>query len=140
MALQSKLAQLQGGAPAAPQMGANGPGGPGGPGGPEGSPEEGAASQLAQQSAELHGADPAGLLRQAQQVRRVIGVMGIHTFERMPNVSNYLFATLKTLDRAIKEIQQAAQTASAVRGPVNFSLADQSQPTPSGAGSGAPPM
>jgi hypothetical protein len=114
--------------------------GPGGPGGPGGGPDEEAASQLAQQSAELHGADPAGLLRQAQQVRRVIGVMGIHTFERMPNVSNYLFATLKTLDRAIKEIQQAAQTASAVRGPVNFSLADQSQPTPSGAGSGAPPM
>jgi hypothetical protein len=144
VALQSKLAQLQGGAPAAPG-GAGGPGGPGGmpggPGGPGGSPEDDAAQQLQSQASELHGADPGALLRQLQKVRSVLGTIFVQTFQRLPQVSNQISMTLKQLDRAIKECQTAAQTASAVRKPIDFSMAAATQPQPGGGPSPAtPPM
>lgn len=127
-AVQSKLAQLQGGADPSAQGGA-----PGGGGGmPPSSDDSGVGDQLAQQSAELHGADPGLILQQLQKIRGALGVMFIQTFQSVPNVAGHVSKTLGTLDKAIKEAQNAAQTASAVRPPVGFSLAQQGPGGPRG--------
>jgi hypothetical protein len=139
-AIQSRLAQLQGGAsPDSPGA----PGGAGGAGGGGGMPpstddDSGVGSQLASQSAELHGADPALILKQLQKIRDALGVMFIQTFQSVPNVAGHVSKTLGTLDRAIKEAQNAAQTASAVRPPVGFSLASQGPGGPPGPSAQSP--
>jgi hypothetical protein len=137
-AIQSRLAQMQGGAspdsPGAPGSG-GGPGGGGGMPASADSPDIG--TQLAQQSSELHGADPGMILKQLQKIRDALGVMFIQTFQSVPNVAGHVSKTLGTLDRAIKEAQNAAQTASAVRPPVGFSLAQQGMGGPGGPGAAA---
>lgn len=99
----------------------------------QGDPQIG--DQLAQQSAELHGADPGMVLQQLNKIKSVMGALFIQTFQRMPNVSGHLSKSMATLDRAIKEAGNAAQTASAVRPPVGLSLATNppSGPGPQGA-------
>lgn len=119
-AVLSRLAQLQGGAPP------SGGGAP--PASPTGGNDDSIGAQFAQQSSELHGADPGMVMTQLQKVKSVLGALFIHTFQRMPNVSGHISKTLATLDRAIKEAQTASQTASAVRTPLGFSLADQTPP------------
>jgi hypothetical protein len=133
-AIQSRLAQLQGGAPpdAAGAPGSS----PGGPGG--GGSEDSVGSQLAQQSAELHGADPSLILRQLKKIKDAMGVMFIQTFQSLPNVAGHVSKTMATIDRAIKEAENATQTASAVRPPVGLSLAQQSPAGPQGPAPGAP--
>jgi hypothetical protein len=110
--------------PAAP--GGAGPGGPG--------PDIG--DQAAQQGAELQGADPANLLKQLDQINKLLGVMFIQTFQRLPNVAGQISATMKVLQKAIKEAQTAASTNQAIqRGPIQMSAA---QPPDQGQGPGAP--
>jgi hypothetical protein len=131
-AIQSRLAQLQGGASPS-SAGAPGGGGPPGAGaGPSTGDDSGIGDQLASQSAELHGADPSMILKQLQKIRNALGVMFIQTFQSVPNVAGHVSKTLGTLDRAIKEAQNAAQTASAVRPPVGLSLASQGPGGPQG--------
>jgi hypothetical protein len=96
------------------------------------------AQQLAQQSSELHGADPGMILKQLTKIRSALGVMFIQTFQAVPNVAGHISKTLGTLDKAIKEAQGAAQTASAVRPPVGFSLAQQGPGGPSGPSAQSP--
>jgi len=122
-AIQSRLAQLQGGAPV-DSVGAPGSGSP--------DDQTGISQQLQQQSSELHGADPSLIMRQLKKFREGLGVMFIQTFQAMPNVAGHISKTMATLDRAIKESESAAQTASAVRPPLGFSLAQQSPAGPSG--------
>lgn len=132
-AVMSRLAQLQGGSQPTDPSGAGGPGG--GPGAGAGGGDDSGADigqQLAQQSSELHGADPGMVLKQLQKLRQALGVMFIQTFQAMPNVAGHVSKTLGTLDKAIKECQNSAQTASAVRPPVGFSLANQSPGGPPG--------
>jgi hypothetical protein len=62
--------------------------------------------------------------------------MFIQTFQSVPNVAGHVSKTLGTLDKAIKEAQNAAQTASAVRPPVGFSLAQQGPGGPAGPSAG----
>lgn len=122
-AIQSRLAQMQGG---------GAPGAPMAPGASGGSDENGVGAQLAQQSSELHGADPGLLMRQVQKIRDAVGVMFIQTFQSMPNAAGHLSKALAPLDRALKEIQNAAQVASAVKPPVGLSLAQQGPGGPAG--------
>ena len=124
-AVQSRLAQLQGGAPTSA---------PGAPGSGGGAAPDDVGSQLSQQSSELHGADPAMVMQQLRKLRTALGVMYIQTFEALPNVAGHVSKTLGTLDRAIKEAESAAQTASAVRPPIGLSLAANSPDTGPAAG------
>ena len=94
----------------------------------------GIGDQVAQQSAELHGADPGMTLKQLQKIKSALGVLFIQTFQASPKVAAQISKSLGTLDHAIKEAQEAAQTASAVRPPVGFSLAQQGPGGPGGAG------
>ena len=115
--IMSRLGAMQGGTP--PAAGGAPPMSPGG-----GSDDQ-IGDQLAQQSSELHGADPGMVLQQLQKVKSVLGALFLHTFQRMPNVSGHIAKTMSTLDRALKEAGNAAQTASAVRPPIGLSLAKQ---------------
>lgn len=104
-----------------------------------------AAEQYAQQSSELQGADPGKLLEQLNQVNKLLGVMFVQTFQRLPNVANNISATMKSLSRAIKEAQQAQSTAQSISkkqqpaggagaGPINFSAASPTGPEGMGMG------
>jgi hypothetical protein len=107
------------------------------------------AEQYAQQSSELQGADPGMLLKQLNQINKLLGVIFVQTFQRLPNVANNISATMKQLSRAIKETQQAASTAQAINkpaaggpgaGPIDFSAARPSiGPEAGGGGAGAFP-
>lgn len=81
--------------------------------------------QLSQMSSELHGADPGLVLQQLQKIRSLLVATFVKTAMSLPNVSNQIAQVLKANDRAIKEAQQAATTASAVRPPVGLSVAAQ---------------
>lgn len=98
-----------------------------------------AATQYAQQTSELQGADPGQLLQQLNQINKLLGVIFVQTFQRLPNVANSISATMKSLSRAIKETQQAASTQQAISKPagegqpIDFSAARPSI-GPEGAG------
>jgi len=100
--------------------------GPGGPGGDD------AGSQYAAQVAELKGADPGMLLRQLKQMKQICAVLMVQNLERLPNVSGQLSKLVPMFDRVIKEVQQAASTSSAVRGPVDMGAAQPPQSPASG--------
>lgn len=125
-AVQSRLAQLQGGAAPASDPGnaANA------------NPDIG--DQLAQQSSELHGADPALGLKQLQRVRQALGVLFIQYFQAIPSGANKISKVLATMDQAISEFEKASQVASAVRPPVGFDMAKQGAGFPGGAPQQAP--
>lgn len=76
----------------------------------------------AQQSADLQGADPKMLLDQLDKINKLLGVMFVQTFQRLPNVANQISQTMKQLSRAIKEGQQAASVSEVVKPPINQSL------------------
>lgn len=97
----------------------------GGGGGPEGGMD---ASSMA---AELHGADPAFLLKSLQAIKQQLSQLFVQSSMRLPAVSGNIAKTMTTLDKAIKECQQAASTQSVVRSPVGFDMAG-------GSGSGSP--
>jgi len=128
-AIQSRLAQLQGGA------GGDSAGAPGsGMGMPPSADGSDISSQLAQQSSELHGADPDMTLKQLNKIKDALGVLFIQTFQALPAVAGHVSKTMATIDRAIKEAQNAAQTASAVRPPIGMSIAQQGPASPGGPG------
>ena len=82
-----------------------------------------AGSQVSQLSSELHGADPAFLLRTLQSVKAALMAAFVQSGMRLPNVSGHLSATVKALDKALKELQSAQSTQQAVRPPLGFSAA-----------------
>ena len=107
-----------------------GAGGASGPAGMAADQEGVGASQMA---SELHGADPAYLLKQLQAIKGQLSQLFVQSAMRLPAVSGNIAKTMTTMDRAIKECQQAAATQSVVRSPIGFNLAGGPQP-------GAPPM
>ena len=129
-ALQAKMAALSGG----------GSGAPGGGGGmpPNSMGDDSMGDQLSQMSSELHGADPGLVLQQLQKIRSLLVATFVKTAMSLPNVSNQIAQVLKANDRAIKEAQQAATTASAVRPPVGLSVANQPGAPAGGGEPGAP--
>ena len=133
------LASLLG--PALTSLSAGAGGGAGGPGGaPGGVPGEGssdAGSQVSQMSSELHGADPAFLMRTLQSVKAALMAAFVQSGMRLPNVSGHLSQTVKALDKALKELQSAQSTQGAVRPPLGFSAATGA---PSATQAGGGPM
>lgn len=101
-----------------------------------------AAEQYAQQSAELQGADPQMLVRQLNQMQKLLGVIFVQTIQRLPNVGGQVSKVMSQMTRAIKEAQQAASTAAAVHRPsVDFSAASPSAgPEAAGAAARTGPM
>lgn len=89
----------------------------GGGGGPDGGMD---ASSMA---AELHGADPAFLLKSLQAIKQQLSQLFVQSSMRLPAVSGNIAKTMTTLDKAIKECQQAASTQSVVRSPIGFDMA-----------------
>lgn len=110
--------------------------GAGGTSGPQGQPKDESGMGAQQMSSELHGADPAFLLKSLQQIKQQLSQLFVMSSMRLPNVSGNIAKTMTQLDRAIKETQQAAATQSVVRAPLGFSMAGGNQAT--GGPSGAP--
>lgn len=110
--------------------------GAGGASGPPGQPPD--AGNVSQMASELHGADPAFLLKTLMTVKKNLSDLFTQTTMRLPNVAGNIAKTITQLDRAIKEAQQAASTQSVVRSPLGFSLAggDNSSAPAGGAGIG----
>ncbi len=69
---------------------------------------------LAEQSADLQGADPTMVLRQLESINQVLGVLFVRTFQTLPNIANQISSTMKQLSRAIKEAQQGANVGEVV--------------------------
>jgi hypothetical protein len=107
--------------------------GAGGASGPGGQPTDDSGMGASQMSSELHGADPAFLLKSLQAIKAQLSQLFVQSSMRLPNVSGNIAKTMTAMDRAIKEAQQAAATQSVVKAPVGFSLAG-------GQPGGAPPM
>src|SRR5229473_3658389 len=111
--------------------------GGGGVSGPSGQPTGGddgmGASQM---SSELHGADPTFLLKSLQTIKQQLSQLFVQSSMRLPNVSGNIAKTMTTLDRAIKEAQQAAATQSVVRAPIGFGAAGGEGAPPGGGGGG----
>lgn len=112
-------------------------------GGPDQVPGEGttdAGSQVSQLSSELHGADPAFLMRTLQSVKAALMAAFVQSGMRLPNVAGHLSQTVKALDKALKELQSAQSTQGAVRPPLGFSAATGAPGTnQAGAGPMVPP-
>lgn len=86
------------------------------------------AKNFAEQSANLQGADPTMVLRQLEEVNKVLGVLFVKTFQTLPNLANQISSTMKQLSRALKEAQQGSSVAEVVGKPegpqpINFSAA-----------------
>lgn len=97
--------------------------GAGGASGPGGMQSDDSGMGAAQMSSELHGADPAFLLKSLQAIKQQLSQIFVQSSMRLPNVAGNVAKTMTTLDRAIKEAQQAAATQSVVRSPIGFNLA-----------------
>jgi hypothetical protein len=104
------------------------------------------AQEYASQAAELQGADPQMLLRQLNQMQKLLGVIFVQTIQRLPNVGNQISKVMSQMTRAIKEAQQAGSTQSALpkgpqdsqgaQGGISFSAAQPSLGPEAGAGPG----
>lgn len=70
-----------------------------------------------QMGADLQGADPQMLLKQLDQVNKLLGVIFVQTFTRLPNVAGQVSKTMNQLQRAIKEANQASNVSSVVKKP-----------------------
>lgn len=79
-------------------------------------------------STQLQGADPSMALKQIQQVKQTIVNMISPLAFRVPAASRALAGTIRSLDAALKELQQAASTAEAVGGSVGLSAIPRPQP------------
>jgi hypothetical protein len=116
--------------------GLGGPGGPGEQGGPNapGSPGGDMGQMVASQSAELNGADPQFMLKTVQQMKGAIVAMYVRASFQVPGAARHLAQAQKSLDAAIKELQQAAATANTVQPPPIANRA--AMPNPAEVGSG----
>ena len=150
--LQMALAGLQaragsvppGGAPAAAAApGANpmqallagnaGPavGAPGGNGGGGGAPDMG--NDVSAMLANLRGADPGMLVRQINNIKRLLAVLSVHFMEPLPQVAGEISKVIPQLNRITGQAEKAQNVNAAVRGaqqsrqPIAMGAA---QPTP----------
>lgn len=85
------------------------------------------AAQYTQQVSELKKADPGMLLRQLNQIKKVLAAMGVENMERLPNVAGQIFKLIPSIDRVIKEASQAQNVNSAVRPPIQMGAANPPQ-------------
>lgn len=97
--------------------------GAGGASGPQGQPTGDDGMGVSAMASDLHGADPAFLLKSLQAIKQQLSQLFVQSSMRLPNVAGNVAKTMTQIDRAIKEAQQAAATQSVVKGPVGFSPA-----------------
>ncbi len=95
-----------------------------------------AGEQYASQVAELKGADPGMLLRQLDQLKKVLANIAVQNMQRLPNVSGKIFKIIPQFDQVIKEVQQAQNVNSAVRNPISMGAATPPQETGGGMAAG----
>lgn len=110
-----------------------------------GGPSQGGASpdasgqQVSQQLSELQGADPSLLLKATEQMKAMALAIQVRTAFQVPEAARHMAQVQKSLDAAIKALQQAAATANTVSSPiVNQAGMSPTQPQPGG-GPGAQP-
>jgi hypothetical protein len=87
-------------------------------------PQQGGASpdaagqQLSQQLSELKGADPTLLTKAAEQMKAMALAIQVRTSFQVPEAARHMAQAQKSLDAAIKALQQAAATANTVSSPI----------------------
>jgi hypothetical protein len=77
---------------------------------------------------QLQGADPAYSLKLVMKIKQDIANLIPALAFRAPAAARALSASFKSLDSAIKELQQAQATMQAIGGPVGLSAVPQPQP------------
>ena len=104
-----------------------------------GGPAEGGASpeasgqQLSSQLSELKGADPTLLVKAAEQMKAMATAIYVRTSFQVPEAARHIAQATKSLDAAIKALQQASATAQTVSSPiVNQAGMSPNQPQPGG--------
>lgn len=102
-----------------------------------GSPES-AGDQLSTQIAELRGADPQMMQRTLTQIKGMLVSLYSRAAFQVPKAARAIAQAQRYVDDAIRESEQAAATASTVRGPQsmianNAALANPSAPSQGGA-------
>lgn len=112
------------------QLAKRGPG-PGGAGGGGVSPDQ-SGQQLSQQLSELKGADPQLLVKATEQMKAMALAVQVRTAFQVPEAARHMAQAQKSIDAAIKALQQAAATANTVSSPI----VNQAGMSPNGGGSG----
>ena len=87
------------------------------PQGGAGTPDA-AGQQLSQQMSELKGADPQMLVKAAEQMKAMATAIYVRTAFQVPGAARHIAQATKSLDAAIKELQQATATANTVSSPI----------------------
>lgn len=82
---------------------------------------------LAQQSAQLQGADPSITLRQLDNIKNMLVVLFVRNVQVLPDLANEISNVIKALTKAMEKGQKASQTTETVkaateqnRGPISF--------------------
>lgn len=110
-----------------------GPGAAGGMAGPD--PGDQAGQQLSTQFSELQNADPQFMLRALQHIKGMQVSMYPRAAFQIPEAARHIAQAQKSIDAAIKAVEQAAATQNAVRP----SIANQASLPPNMASQGGPP-
>jgi len=100
---------------------AGAPSGPGGDGGPSGPDSSGIA--LASQFAELNGADPDMMVKTLMQMKSMLVSLFNKSAFQVPGVARHVSQSMKHIDGAIKEAQQASATVNAVKNTIGNNAA-----------------
>ena len=88
-----------------------------GPGGGGVSPDQ-SGQQLSQQLSELKGADPQLLTKAAEQMKAMATAIYVRTTFQIPEAARHMAQATKSIDAAIKVLQQGAATANTVSSPI----------------------
>jgi len=83
-----------------------------------GASPEAAGQQFSQQLAELKGADPQLLVKGAEQMKAMATAIYVRTSFQVPEAARHIAQATKSLDAAIKALQQAAGTVNTVSAPI----------------------
>lgn len=115
-------------------------GGQQGAGAPGAASPDAAGQQLSKQLSELKGADPQLLTKAAEQMKAMALAIQVRTAFQVPEAARHMAQAQKSLDAAIKALQQASATANTVSAPIvnNAGMSpNQPQGAPSGEGMAA---
>jgi hypothetical protein len=99
-----------------------------------GTSPDASGQQLSQQLSELKGADPQLLVKAAEQMKAMALAIQVRTSFQVPEAARHMAQAQKSLDAAIKALQQAAATANTVSSPIVNSAGMNPQQQPGGGG------
>lgn len=83
-----------------------------------GASPDAAGAQLSQQMSELQGADPQLMVKATEQMKAMSLAIMVRTAFQVPEASRHMAQVQKSLDAAIKALQQASATANTVSQPI----------------------